>query len=114
MPRYLYRYFQMFSYLGSGTPEDPGGDFGMYCWIDAQDEAEALEWGYALLGDYMKHRFAHSNPGAYDGTPVNAGEIEADPDVIADIEEKYRAPVSKVGEFPQWHEPWRLSNLDDA
>jgi hypothetical protein len=31
MPRFLFQYLQLFSFLGAGTPENPGGDFGMYC-----------------------------------------------------------------------------------
>lgn len=29
MQRYLFRYMQLFSYIGADTPEDPGGDFFM-------------------------------------------------------------------------------------
>lgn len=38
MALYLYSYLNLFEYIGSGTPEDPGTDFGMSVWIEAPAE----------------------------------------------------------------------------
>lgn len=112
MPGFLYQYTQFFSYIGDGTPEDPGGDFGMHCWIEAPDSNAALEWGYALLGDYCQKRFAHCEDAEYhDGRPIRDGEIETDCDAIASLNDRYIAPQCKLGEFPKWEAPWRHSNL---
>jgi hypothetical protein len=76
MQRFLVQYLEMFSAIGAGTPENPGGDFEMSCWIEASDKAAALEWGYVLLGDYCKVRYAHSADGhRHDGSPIREGEI---------------------------------------
>ena len=106
MPRFLFEYIQLLSYMGSGTPEDPGGDFGMRCWIEAPDEAAALKWGHVLLGDYYRARFAHSdNARSFDGSPVEDGWIVNDDRLLAD--DPPHVPSCRVGEIPVWHEPWR-------
>ena len=112
MPKYLYHYIQLFSVLGDGTKENPGGDFGMSCWIQADDESAALEWGYVLLGDYYKHRFAYSAPGTYDGKPMRDGWIESDPEQLEDYSSNYIIPECVVGEIPEWVEPWRNGNTE--
>jgi len=53
---YLYSYLNLFGYIGSGTPEDPGTDFGMSVWIEAPDEQAALDWGHVVLADYVRAR----------------------------------------------------------
>jgi hypothetical protein len=111
MQRFLFHYLELFSVFGAGTPENPGGDFGMHCWIEAPDQRTALEWAYVLLGDYCKARYAHSADGyLYDGSPIRAGEIIEDPEQIA-AAEHWNIPTSRIGEIPEWQEPWRLSNI---
>ena len=108
MPRFLYEYVQLFSYVGSGTPEDPGGDFGMCCWIDAPDKESALRWGHVLLGDYYRARFARSEDAErHSGSPVEDGWIVEDEELLA---KPPRAPECRVGEIPVWDEPWRDHN----
>lgn len=113
MPKFLFKYHELFSVLGNGTPENPGGDFGMYCWIEAPDADAALEWGYVLLGDYYKQRFAQT-PEAdhYDGAPLREGEIETDQEFLDELVNKYKIPECQVGTIPDWNEPWRMSNLE--
>jgi hypothetical protein len=111
MPRFLFDYVELLSYLGDGTPENPGGDFGMCCWIEAASELEALEWGYVLLGNYYQARFARSPDSAnYDGSPIREGQIETDPEQLAWAQEQPGFPVCRVGEIPNWQEPWRPFN----
>jgi hypothetical protein len=31
MQRFLFHFLELFSFIGDGTPENPGGDFGMSC-----------------------------------------------------------------------------------
>jgi len=57
MPRYLYTFLELFGYLGRGTSDDPGTDFGMSVWIDAPDEEAAFLWGNHLLEDYRRARY---------------------------------------------------------
>ena len=110
MPQFLFHYMEMLSFIGAGTPENPGGDFDMYCWIEAPYKEAALEWGYVLLGDYFKARYAQSADGyRHDGSPIREGEIIEDPEIIARTE-RWNIPSCRVGEVPQWREPWRLSN----
>lgn len=40
MPRYLFSYLELFSFIGDGTPQNPGGDFSMHCWIEATTAEE--------------------------------------------------------------------------
>ena len=111
MPRFLYSYFQLLSYMGSGTPEDPGGDFSMSVWIDAPDEHAALVWGYRLLGDYYRARFQHAEDASHcDGRPIEEGYIEKDPEVLARAQAVYDYPAGRVNEVPNWREPWRDHN----
>jgi hypothetical protein len=113
VPRFLYSFHEMFSVLGMGTPENPGGDFGMYCWIHAPSARAALEWGHVLLGDYYKCRFARTHQASYyDGAPIQRGEIETDAEFIAELSSEYHIPECDIGHVPQWNAPWRLSNLD--
>ena len=115
MPRFLFHYLELFSYIGEGTPSDPGGDFSMYCWIDAPNREEALAWGHVLLGDYYQKRFAHSEDAdRYDGTPVVDGEIETDQTTLANMASKYAIPKCVVGVIPEWDAPWESCNLKDA
>lgn len=110
MPCYLFEYVQLFSYMGDGTPDDPGGDFEMYCWIAATDPHAALQWGYVLLGDYYRARFARS-PDAddYQGVPMRHGRIVDDAAQLAKAHD-WPIPLCRVGQIPAWHEPWRTSN----
>jgi hypothetical protein len=113
MQKYLYNFHEMFSVLGHGTPENPGGDFSLYCWIEAPDENSALQWGHSLLGDYYRQRFARTDDAdSFDGAPIRKGEIERDPETIARLTSKYTFPSCDIGEIPTWREPWRISNLD--
>jgi hypothetical protein len=81
MLRFLFEYMELLSVMGAGTPENPGGDFGMHCWIEAPDKETALEWGYVLLGDYFKARYAQSADGyRHDGSPIREGHIIEDPE----------------------------------
>lgn len=99
--------------LGAGTPNDPGGDFSMYCWIEAESADEALDWGHKLLGDYYRKRFAHSDSAdLYNGEPIDEGEIETDQDTINDAH-NWNLPVCRVGQFPNWDRPWRICNIDN-
>jgi hypothetical protein len=114
MPRFLFHYLQLFSYIGDGTPTNPGGDFSMYCWIEGCNQEEALAWGHVLLGDYHQKRFAHSeNSGLYDGTPIVDGEIETDHVTLANLASKYDIPECVVGAIPEWAAPWQGCNLKD-
>jgi hypothetical protein len=111
MQRFLYEYMELFSVIGVGTPENPGGDFSMYCWIEAPDKASALEWGYVLLGDYCKARYARSRDGfRHDGSPKREGEIVEDQETLLRAED-WAIPCCRVGEMPEWREPWRHSNI---
>ena len=111
--RYLYNFLEMFSSLGHGTPESPGGDFSMYCWIEASSKDEALNWGHVLLGDYYKHRFAHSDDASHhSGQSIERGEILTDEEAIHELKNNYTIPECRVGEFPVWDRPWRISNLN--
>ena len=115
MPRYLFSYLELFSFMGDGTPQNPGGDFSMHCWIEATTAEEALKWGHVLLGDYHQKRFAHCDYGeGYDGSPIIDGEIETDEEILASFARKYVFPECKVGEIPVWEAPWRTSNGKDA
>jgi hypothetical protein len=112
MPRFLFHYLELFSYIGEGTPHDPGGDFSMFCWIEAPNHEEALAWGHVLLGDYHQKRFAHSEDAdRYDGTPVVDGEIETDQATLADMARKFVIPECVVGAIPEWDAPWESCNL---
>ncbi len=111
MQRFLFQYLELLSVLGAGTPENPGGDFDMNCWIEAPDKKTALEWGHVLLGDYCKARYANSADGhRHDGSPIVEGEIVEDPELIAEAGH-WKIPSCRIGEIPEWHEPWRLSNI---
>jgi hypothetical protein len=111
MKRFLFQYLELCSVIGAGTPENPGGDFDMNCWIEAPDREAALQWGYVLLGNYCQMRYAHSaNRYRCDGSPVRRGEIIEDPETIADAD-SWNIPSCRVGEVPEWHEPWRFSNI---
>ena len=113
LSHYLYKFHEMFSVLGDGTPENPGGDFGMYCWIQAADKTEALSWGHVLLGDYYKHRFSRTDAAeTYDGSPIQRGEIESDLETIERLRQSYSIPECEVGVIPDWDRPWRISNLN--
>jgi hypothetical protein len=84
----------------------------MYCWIDAESATEALEWGYVLLGDYYRHRFAQTDDTEmYTGEPVVGGEIETDQGTIDDAV-NWNLPTCCVGEFPEWDRPWRICNIN--
>jgi hypothetical protein len=108
--RYLFEFTELFSVLGEGTPENPGGDFSMYCWIVAPDPQAALEWGYVLLGDYFRARFSRSEDAdLYDGSPVREGAIVDDPELLARAGD-WAIPSCRVGQIPEWREPWRISN----
>jgi hypothetical protein len=110
MPRYLYRYIRLFGYIGSGTPEDPGTDFGMSVWIDAPDEEAALDWGRRVLADYARARHRHDGSGGDIGPGEIEGWIERDEVALGRAEGRY--PACKVGEIPTWHAPWRLDNAE--
>jgi hypothetical protein len=111
MSRFLYSYLELLSYFGEGTPENPGGDFGMYCWIEATDTESALEWGYVLLGQYCKARYTRSTAvHRHDGSPIRAGEIVEDPETLQEAQQ-WNIPSCKVGEIPDWREPWRHTNI---
>ena len=111
MQRFLFHYLELFSVIGAGTPENPGGDFDMNCWIEAPDKEAALEWGYVLLGDYFKARYAHAADGyRHDGSPIREGEIMQAPETTA-AAEHWNLPSCRIGEIPEWREPWRLSNI---
>ena len=111
MQRFLFQYLELFSVLGAGTPENPGGDFDMNCWIEAPDKKSALEWGYVLLGDYFKARYAHSaDKYRHDGSAIREGEIVEDPETIA-AAEHWNIPLCQIGQMPEWREPWRISNI---
>lgn len=108
MARHLYRYANFFGYLGSGTPEDPGSDFGMCVWIEAPDERAALDWGRVLLADYTNARHRHDGSGAHYKPGDIEGWIEEDEATIRRAEGEY--PLSLVGEIPTWDAPWRIHN----
>jgi len=100
---------QMLSDLGRGTPEDPGGDFSMSCWIDAPDKEAALAWGHVLLGDYYRARFAYApERERYTGSPLEEGEI-LEPDDLSYDMFKGTEYACSVGEIPTWRAPWRLT-----
>lgn len=104
MPRFLYWYLELFSYLGAGAPDDPGGDFDMAVWIDADDEQQARAWGKRVLDSYVCERFSRS------GTPMDTsrmhGYIQTRPNVLKQFQNA-EVPGCKVGEIPRWPEPWK-------
>ncbi len=121
MPRYLYTFLELFGYLGRGTPDDPGTDFGMSVWIDAPDEDAAFRWGNRLLEDYRQARYrlapgdeGEEGPGPEEPQHRHAarkleGWIEKDESVL----ERARGcgyPECWVGEISEWIEPWRYNN----
>jgi len=98
--------------LGAGTPDDPGGDFSMFCWIEADSPEAALNWGYRILGDYYRQRFAFSDSAdIYKGDPIEEGEIETDENVINDAM-TWGLPTCRVGQCPEWDRPWRICNIN--
>src|SRR4051812_33820050 len=103
MPRFLYQYIELFGYMGAGTPDDPGSDFGMCVWIDAPTEDEARGWGKRVLEDYVRARYAQSDP---DLDPTRfEGDIVHDRCQLEQAEaEGY--PQCEVGQTPEWSEPW--------
>ncbi|HET6246776.1 MAG TPA: hypothetical protein VFE47_03680 [Tepidisphaeraceae bacterium] len=107
MARYLYRYLQLFGYVGAGTPDDPGSDFGMSVWIDAANEDEAKTWGKAVLHDYVRARFRYSNENV--NTERYEGEIVSHPGWLQSSAE-CGYPVCRVGEMPTWFDPWKSDN----
>ncbi len=111
MQRFLFEYLEMLSVLGAGTPKDPGDDFSMNCWIEAPNKSAALEWGHVLLGAYCRARYAHSaERHRYNGSPIRSGEIIEDPEILAAAEE-WNIPSCRIGDIPEWSEPWRASNI---
>jgi hypothetical protein len=111
MARYLFEFIELLSFIGDGTPEYPGGNFSMHCWIEAPDKESAVEWGYVLLGDYCKARYAHSADGhRHDGSPIRQGDLVEDPELLATAKE-WNVPSCRAGEIPEWREPWRISNV---
>lgn len=103
MGRYLYTVIGLLSYMGDGTPENPGGDFGMSVWIEAPDEETASRWGKRVLEEFVRQRFRFSrnkaDPAAYEG------QIETSQEMI-DWHSKREIPVCRVGEIPNWPAPW--------
>lgn len=100
MPLYLCTYLNLFGYIGSGTPEDPGSDFSMSVWIDAPDEQAALDWGRLVLADDIRARYQHE--GADIEPEGTEGSVEADvePDVIEGwIEQDGAALERAVGKY---------------
>ncbi|MEZ6045239.1 MAG: hypothetical protein R3C11_06580 [Planctomycetaceae bacterium] len=112
MSNYLFRYLQLFSYLGRGTPEDPGGDFEMCCWIKAPDEESALAWGQVLLQDYYRKRFSRS------ADPIPEGAtVPIKGDILSNREELQHyanciIPGTQLNEIPDWKAPWKNSNVE--
>jgi hypothetical protein len=107
MPRYLYSYFELFGYVGAGTPEDPGSDFGMSVWIDAANEEEAKQWGRLVLHDYVRARFKHSEDHVV--TEGYDGEIVKSPWQL-ECAALANYPVCSVGQMPKWVDPWKGNN----
>jgi len=108
MALYLYTYLNLFGYVGSDTPEDPGGDFGMSVWIEAPDEQAALNWGHLVLGDHIRARHRHDGS-APEIDPGGIEEwIEKDDAVLKGAEGRF--PLCRVGEIPVWEAPWRRHN----
>jgi hypothetical protein len=104
MPRYLYEFIELLSYIGDGTPQNPGGDFTMCVWIDADDVEQARSWGRQILHQFVRERFRHSDP---DVDPTGyEGEIVEDA-ALLESRKREAIPVCKVGEIPQWTEPWK-------
>jgi hypothetical protein len=103
VPRYLYHYADLLGVLGLGTPENPGTDFAMSVWIEADNAEEALRWGKVVLADFIRARFERSTT-KY--TATDDGWIEEDQGEIQPSR-LHRYPECKVGEIPEWREPWR-------
>lgn len=124
MPDYLYCYMNFFGYIGEGTPEDPGTDFGMSVWIEAPSEQAALDWGQVLLADYVRARHRFEDPGQDiesasledAGRTIGARRVEGwiEKDETSLERAKGRYPRCRVGEIPTWTAPWRHSNGEDA
>jgi len=108
MPDYLYTYLNLFGYIGRGTPEDPGTDFGMSVWIEAPDEQAALGWGRRVLADYVIARYRHEDEGAVIEPGAIEGWVEKDEGALKRAEGRY--PRCRVGEIPNWQSPWRHDN----
>lgn len=108
MALYLYSYLNLFGYIGSGTPEDPGTDFGMSIWIEAPDEQAALDWGHLVLADYIRARYRHDNSATEIDPGGIEGWIEKGETALKDAEGRF--PRCCVGEIPTWQAPWRHHN----
>jgi len=107
MPKFLYEYQCILGVLGAGTPEDPGTDFHMAVWIEADDETEALEWGHVLLRSYNKSR--NQFTGSIATGTASDGSITHDERVL-EFANTEQYPKCRVGEIPTWNAPWRHSN----
>jgi hypothetical protein len=108
MALYLYSYINLFGYIGSGTPEDPGTDFGMSVWIEAPDEQAALEWGHLVLADYVRARYRHDGSARDVDSGGIEGWIEKGETALKNAEGRF--PQCHVGEIPTWQAPWRDYN----
>ena len=76
----------------------------MLVWLDASDVEEARRWGKRVLEEFVHARFRYAKP-EVDAT-VYEGEIDEDARFVEGTE-LAKIPVCKVGEVPNWPEPWR-------
>lgn len=111
VPRYMYTFVELFSYMGDGTPQNPGGDFMMCVLIDADDVGQARWWGKRVLEEFVRERFSQSDP------DVDPSRYEGE---VAEVAEMLQLgtnddiPVCKVGEIPRWTEPWKHCRASGA
>ena len=104
-------FIELFGALGRGTPDDPGSDYGLFVAIDASTSEDALEWGFHIHGDFARARTQYID-WQHDGSPIRDGEIDGDADVAALLAENPKYAICKVGEYPNWLEPWKNCNAD--
>lgn len=106
MPRYHYSFSELFGMLGRGTPDSPGTDFCLDCIIDAPSGNEAIEWGYHVLGDFVRSRDQYTDT-PHDGSPIREGAIVADTNVDKFIRRRSNCAQCSIGKYPVWIEPWK-------
>ena len=108
---YHFCFIELLGMLGRGTPDDPGSDYGLFCAIEASTQQETLDWGYHVHGDFARGRTRHTD-WCHNGDPIRDGEIDGEADLDELLASNPNYAVCKVGEYPNWIEPWKNCNAD--